>query len=894
MRPQSWLHTIPLRIRSLFKSRAADNDLDEELQFHLDQKTGEFVAKGLSEKEARYAALREFRGVEQSKENCRDARKVNLLLDFAQDLRYGARMLRKNPAFSAIAILTLALGIGANAAIFSVVNAVLLRPLPYPSPERIVFISGAPLIKFSISAGELKLGWAGWADNTRSFDHLAAYETGDLNIAVAGADPERVPAAEVSQHFFEVLGIAPIAGRYFLPEEEIPNHPNVAVISATLCRSMGAPSDVIGKTIRMNGKPTEIIGVMPFGFQFPEKARAWLPVPWSFSDEMLIKQAVIYAAIGRLKPGVSSSQTREEITTIEENEYRAETKALPAGSFPAMEPVTVVSLHDQLVGSSKAALLLLLGAVGFVLFIACADVANLLLSRAVQRRREIALRAALGASRLRLIRQSLTESILLSTVGGAGGLVLAYGSLDIFRRFIPANLLFVQKIGLDVRVLLFLMAVSLLSGLIFGVVPAIHALRTDLNEPLKEAAAIAPARHSFLGRARGMLAVSEIALALVLLVGAGLLLKSFWRLTNIDAGFRPESVLSSSVTLPDSIYKTDAQRLEFFQQLLQRVAAIPGVSAASTINNLPFGKSPRILFKLDLEKETAAHLAKQDQVGAFPYSASPDYFRAMGIPLIAGRVFNDGDRAGAPLVVIINKTIADLFWPGENPIGKRFSLGVLGQSQLWAEIVGIVGNTKHTSLAAKPEAEYYTSSLQDGSTSVFLVVRASGDPGATINAVRHIAATLDSSLPLSNFVSMSDRISESVAEPRFRTLLLGIFAGLALILAAAGIYGVMSYSVAQRTREIGIRIALGAGRRDVLSLILGHSFKLTLIGIAIGLAASWGLTRLLASALYNVTPHDFFTLASVSILLSAVALLASYIPARRATRVDPLVALRYE
>ena len=894
MRPQHWLYTIPLRIRSLFKRSAADSDLDEELQFHLDQKTRDFVSKGLSDKEARYAALREFGGIEQSKERSRDARKVNLLLDFAQDLRFGARMLRKNPGFSSIAVLTLALGIGANAAIFSVVNAVLLRPLPYPSPDRIVSVTGARLMEFTVTGTELKKSWAKWADSTQSFDYLAAYETGDLNLAATEVLPERVPAAEVSQHFFQSLGLSPIAGRTFLAEEEVPNHPNVAVISATLCRNLSAPNDVIGKTMIMNGKPTVIIGVMPFGFEFPKKARVWLPFPWKFSEEMLLKQAIFYETIGRVKQGVSPAQAREEITAIESNERDSNMKANPGGPAPEVDPVTVMSLHDQLVGSSKSALVLLLGAVGFVLLIACADVANLLLARAVQRQREIALRAALGATRLRIIRQSLTESVLLSMTGGAVGLALAYGGLDAFRRFIPANMLFVRNINLDIHVLFFLMAVSILSGLVFGIVPTFHALRVDLNEPLKDTAASSPARHSFLGRARSFLAVAEIALALVLLIGAGLLLKSFWRLVNIDTGFHPERVLTASVTLSPSIYQKNVQRVEFFQQALQSISALPGVTAASTINNLPFGRSPRIQFKLDFEKETAAHLAKQDEVGTYFYAASPDYFRTMGIPLIAGRVFNDGDRAGAPDALVINKTMADLFWPGENPIGRRFSIGGSGQSMHWAEVIGIVGDTKHASLKDAPEAEYYTSTLQGAPSSVFLVVRTSGDKGATISAIRQIVAEQDSTLPLSDFVSMNDRVSESVAEPRFRTLLLGIFAGLALILAAAGIYGVMSYSVAQRTREIGIRIAMGAGRRDVLNLILGQSLRLTLIGVVIGLAASWGLTRLLASALYNVAPHDFFTLASVSVLLSAVALFASYIPARRAMRVDPLVALRYE
>jgi predicted permease len=894
MHPQSWLYTIPLRLRSLFKRRVADNELDEELQFHLDKKTQEFISKGFSEREARYAALREFRGVEQSKENCRDARKTNLLLDLAQDLRFGARMLRKNPGFSAIAILTLALGIGANAAIFSVVNAVLLRPLPYSSPDRIVTVHGASAMSF-VPRPDFHLEWNSWADNTRSFDSLATYETGDLNFATSGTDPERIAGAEVSQNFFATFGIAPIAGRAFLPSEQVPGHASVAVISAALFRHLESPPDIIGRTFLMNGKQTVVIGVMPAGFEFPEKTLVWLPMAWSYHDEMLLKQALFYSTIGRLKQSVSPALAREELAAIQIHSFEEIKKSRPDADFSKMPKISIVSLHDQLVGSSKPALLLLLGAVGFVLLIACADVANLLLARAVQRQREIALRAALGASRLRLIRQGLTESVLLSTIGGLCGLALACGGLQAIRSFIPEGMLFVQTITLDVRVLLFLMGVSILSGLIFGLFPVLHALRIDLNEPLKESAASSPARHSFLGRTRSWLAISEIAMALVLLVGAGLLMRSFWRLTNVDTGFRPESVLAAKITLPLNIYKEPEQRTAFYTQALRRVSAVPGVTAASLVSDLPFGNISGVSFKVALEQETPAHLAKQDEEFANFYCASSDYFRAMEIPLIAGRTFNDADREGAPPVVIINRTIAQLFWPGENPLHRRIGLpGDRNQPTPWAEIVGIVGDTKHYDLSKDASPEYYIPSLQSPPVAVFLVVRVLGDPGTTINGIRHSVSQVDSTLPLSTFVSMNQRISESVAEPRFRTLLLGIFAGLALILAAAGIYGVMSYSVAQRTREIGIRIAMGAGRRDVLSLILGQSLKLTLIGVAIGLAASWGLTRLLASVLYNVKPHDFFTLAGVSVLLSAVALFASYIPARRAMRVDPLEALRFE
>lgn len=895
MRPQHWLYTIPLRIRSLFKRSAANRELDDELGFHLEQKTREFISKGLSQTEAQYAALREFGGVEQSKEKSRDARKVNLVLDFVQDLRFGARMLRKNPGFSAIAILTLALGIGANAAIFSVVNAVLLRPLPYPSPDRIVAIDGASPIAFMIQGSNFKQMWASWADNMSTIDRLAGYSSGDVNLSASGADSERVPAAEVSRNFFDIFGISPIAGRTLLASEDVSGHPAVAVISASLCSRLGNPNDVIGKILIVSGKPTQVVGVMPFGFEFPEKTQVWVPMAWSSGEHVIVTQAFTLDVIGRLKAGAHPVQSSEELMAIEARAHGELQKSNPGMRLAPVRNVSVISLHDRLVGSSKPALLLLLGAVGFVLLIACADVANLLLARAVQRQREIALRAALGATRMRLIRQGLTESVLLSSIGGLCGLALAYWSLYAIRRFIPSGMLFVQNVSLDRHVLIFLTGVSIVSGLIFGLFPVLHALRVDLNEPLKESGSSSPARHSFLGRTRNLLAISEIAMALVLLTGAGLLVKSFWRLTNVDTGFHPESVLTAKIALPFNVYQNDNQRVAFYDQTLQRISALPGITAASYISNLPFGKARGMGFRVKLEQETAAHLAKSDDNFASFFQATPNYFRVMGIPLLAGRTFTDGDRAGSPTTVIINNSIAQMFWPGENPIGRRISLpGNSGDPPRWAEIVGIVGDSKHLSLAEDFSPEYYIPVLQTAPNSAFLAVRISGDPGGTASAIRHSVAQVDSTLPLSTFVSMSDRISESVAEPRFRTLLLGIFAGLALILAAAGIYGVMSYSVAQRTREIGIRVAMGARRGDILSLVLGHSLKLTFVGIAIGLGASWGLTRLLASTLYNVAPHDFFTLASVSILLAAVALFASYIPARRAMRVDPLVALRYE
>jgi len=899
MSPSRWRYTIPLRLRAIFHRDEVDREMSDEVQQHLDARIAELVRAGMTAEDARYAAKREFRGVEQSKEQCRDTRRVNWVTDLFRDLlydvRFALRSLRKSPGFTSIAILTIALGIGANAAIFSVVNAVLLRPLPYPTPDRIVAVHGISPVMFA-QTPDFHWEWQPWADNTQSFSDFGTYQQGELNFAAGGIEPERVSAAEVSTHFFDILGISPMAGRTFLSQEEIPNHPNVAVISATLCRRFGQPQDVLGRTFLINGKPTTVVGVMPFGFEFPQKTLIWLPTPWGLSnDEALVTPAIFFLTFARLKPDVPLTRGQTELEAIAE-QVRKEWMSKNAGRRLAnMQPVELTKLHDRLSQSSRPALLVLLGSVGFVLLIACADVANLLLARAVQRQREIALRASLGASKMRLIRQMLTESLLLSIFGGGVGLAIGYWSLRLLHRFIPQDMLFVQQITLDLRVLAFLFGVSLASGLIFGLFPALHAMRVDLNESLKESGASAPSRQSFLRRARGLLAVAEMAMALVLLVGAGLLMKSFWRLTNVATGFQPESVITAKLSLSSHEYYQSSRRAEFYDAVLRRISVLPGVNTAAFSSDLPFGNKNWINFKIDLQEETPAHLAKQDQNYVSIYNATSDYFRAMGIPLRAGRVFNFNDVANAPPVVIINEALARLFWPNENPVGRKIGLPHnFGQPIPWAEIVGIVGDTKEHALDKASEPEYYIPLLQSPIGASYLAARISGSPSLAIEAIRQAVAQVDPTIPLSEFISMKDRISDSIAEPRFRTLLLGVFAGLALVLAAAGIYGVMSYSVAQRTREIGIRMALGADRGSVLQMVLAQTARLTLLGIAIGLASSWALTKLLENSLFGVKPHDALTLIAVSVLLSIVALVASYVPARRAMRVDPLVALRYE
>ncbi len=892
-------------------------EIVEDLAWQLEDAYREALAAGANEISARAAAERQISDwavlsreisdseaqkmapITQWQERAeeRDLRKLgkfSWLTDLRQDVLYGLRMMRKAPGVTAVALIALALGIGANTAIFSVINAVLLRPLPYSSPERIVAIHNASPLTF-VGQEDAHVAWADWADHTQSFERIAAYETGDLNLAAAGATPERVAAAEVSQIFFETFGVSPMAGRVFTREEQVPGHASIAVLSDILCRRFGAPADVLGKTILINGKSTVVIGVMPPGFEFPDKTAVWLPVAWKLNEEVMSSPALFYSVVGRMKPDVSISRGREELAAIVARDSASEEKISSGRRVRNLEhPVEVVSMHDELAKSSRSALLLLLGAVAFVLLIACADVANILLARAVQRQREIALRAALGASRMRLIRQGLTESILLSAIGGAGGLLIADWALHAVRRFIPAKMLFVQNIGLDGNVLIFLTGISVLSGLIFGLFPVLHVMRVDLNLPLKEGAASSSLSRSLLGRSRSLLAIAEMAMAIVLLAGAGLLMKSFWRLMNVDPGFRGESVMTAQIALPGDAYEKASQRFSFFGETLQRIKALPGVTSAAYVSDLPFGNAVGAGFKTQLEKETPAHQSSGQLQIARYFEASPEYFRAMGVSLLAGRAFTDVDRTGAPPVLVVSDSLARAYWPGESALGKRMALPGPPNAPKWAEVVGVVADTKHFTLAERPRPAVFVPIAQIAPESAFLVVRVTGDPAGLEKVVRDEVTHVDSSLPLSAFASMKDRVSESAAEPRFRTLLMGIFAALALILAAAGIYGVMSYNVASRTREIGIRMAMGAETQNVLALVLGQTLRLTLIGVAIGLAAAWGLSRLLASVLYGVAPHDLGTLICVSALLCGVALFASYVPARRAARVDPLIALRHE
>ncbi len=802
-----------------------------------------------------------------------------------QDLRFGARMLIKQPGFTLIAVITLALGIGANTAIFSVVNAVLLRPLPYHDSDRLVMLSTNEKEGVLGNTGYTTL--VDWRERSRSFERMVAIRSWGGTLTGQG-EPEVMRGLRVSADYFKLLAVSPALGRDFRVEEDRPDTRFVVVISHALWqRRFNSDPQAVGKQLILSDQPFTIVGVMPPGFtdflaaNFYEAAEVWAPVGYDITQPFACRDCQHLKAIARLKPGVTLAQARTEMSGIMNVMAREHPKiyATPA--------ISVARLQEQFVGPLRPALYLLLVAVGLVLLIACANIANLLLARASGRAKEMAIRAALGAGQWRIVLQLLLESLLLSLAGAGAGLLLALWGTELLTSLSPAKMLQLQPVGTDARVLGFTLLVSLLTGLLFGLAPAWQAARQDVQLALKESAKSSSGKRQ--RRLRESFVVAEIVFALVLLAGAGLLIRSLVRVLDTTPGFETRNLLTMLVPAGGAKYNETAQVSAFYTEAIKRLEALPGVEAAGIVSNLPFG-GDMDMSGFHVEEKPRANPAEAPS--AERYGISPAYLRAMGIPLLRGRGFTEQDSANAPFVALINRTAAQRIWPNEDPLGRRIRLGGINDSL--RSIVGIVGDVNHYDLETPPDLQAYVPHAQWTDSYMQLVVRTAAEPGALTGVVRQAIHALDPDVPVYKVSTMRQLLSASVAQRRFTLLLIAVFAAVALLLAAIGLYGVMAYSVTQRTPEIGIRLALGAQSADVLRLVVGQGLKLVALGVALGLVAALALTQLMKTLLFGVSATDPLTFTVIALLLTFVALLACWIPARRATKVDPMIALRCE
>jgi len=879
----------------MLRRERLDRDLDEELRSHIEMRAADNLAAGMSPQAARYEAQKRFGNTALLKEDTRNADIVGWLDVAARDFRYALRMLQRSPGFTAVAVLTLVLGIGANTAIFSVINSVLLRPLPYHDPGSLVMVwetnSQHPKPHNTVSPPN----FLDWQTRNTVFSDMAYIADVRNNLTGIG-DPEEVVVQAVSANFFSVLEVNLLLGTGFTPENGQAGHDNVVILSYGLWkdRFAGEPA-IVGKSILLNGKPRTVVGVAPQNFNWfikdgsltGARPRLWSPFvfPQSFHDHKQIGRFLTVAA--RLKPGVTAAQAQAEMTAIAaqlEHEYP---------DFDGHWGINVVPLRQQISGELRPALLILFGAVAFVLLIACANVSSLLLARAASREREMAIRTAIGASRWRIARQLLMESLLLAVIGGGIGVALTVLGTNALLAASPHNLLDLPSVSIDLRLLAFAVAATLLAGLLFGFLPSYVSAHSQISQTLREGG-----RGSSSGKrrrfARSAFVVAQLSLALVLLAGSGLLIRSFVRLVGVHPGFDTAHLLTFKVSLSQSKYASDKLCMAFFQQLLARIGAVPGVRSVTMENFPPL---------TGLGAATGVHLLSQPQVSLMDLPVAnvrvvgPEYFSTMSIPLRAGRLFNEREMAEEKHVAIINQAFADKYLNGVNPLGQKAviymkSLAESGNQP--SEIIGVVGDVRQMGLDVAAEPTVYWPIPELVYSGMTILVRTSGDPLSVVPAIHAELQQLDREQPMASIATMEQLLADSLSRARFTMLLLGIFAAVALLLAAVGIYGLIAYSVTQRTQELGIRIALGAQRRDVLRLVLGQGTRLTLLGLALGIAAALGITRLLASLLFGISATDPLTFAGVAALLAFVALLACFIPARRATRVDPIVALRYE
>jgi putative ABC transport system permease protein len=882
------LRAALVRLGGLFQQRRRDRDLTDEMDSHLEMQIEDNLRRSMTPEEARRQALIKLGCMEPAKETYRDRRGVPVLETTLQDLRYGMRSLGKNLAFSVVAVITLALGVGANTAIFSVVKAVLLNQLPYRQPDRLVALG-------EDDSGDKRpetIGYAtayDWRRLSHSFESMSLYRDG-IGAIVERGESELLPGLRVNYDFFDTLGIRMQLGRTFLPEEDRPDRRYEIILSHGLwMRRFGGDSAILGRVVRFNEKSYTVVGVLPRDFHTLEipgtggTPEIFTPLGYDLSQPFACRDCQHLHFVARMKPAVPAGQAHAELNTIMASLVKQYPASYPPGATVAFEP-----LHNHLVGRVSTALWVLLGAVGFVLLIACANVANLMLARATRRTKEIALRAALGAGRGRLIRQLLTESLVLALAGGVVGTLLAWWGTTTLARLAPKEIPRVNEIHMDPVVFLFGLAASILTGVLFGLAPALRLSRADLNDALKDLGKVTESRSGF--GLRNILVTAELAIAFVLVVGAGLLAKSFVHLVNVNPGYDAHNVL----TLKTYVYGTRYQKVEvelaYYDQALRRIRAIPGIESVGMSSNLPLADFDRYGFHIrDRHPRLPSEVPSVDL-----YAVSPEYLRVMRIPLLRGRPFSEQDGPKAPKVALISDTCARRMFPNEDPIGKQIQLGGRDDNKPWTTIVGVTGDVRQYGLDREPEMAAYIVQSQNLTFLYSLVARTTGDPVRLQDAVRAAFLAVDPTLPLFRVQPMESYVSSSLAQRSFTLALLALFGALALALAGVGIYGLISYSVTLRTREVGIRMAFGAERRDVLAMVLRQGVTLIGLGLTAGFLASLALTRLLASLLYDVRPTDVATTAAVAVVLVSVALLASYLPARRAAGVDPMVALRYE
>jgi predicted permease len=899
----SWLRELALRLKGSFHQSGAESGLNDELQAHLEMLAQENMRQGMDPNEARRQARLKLGNHLQIHEDYRRQTGLPFIEVLWQDLRYGLRMLRKSPAFTVIAIATLALGIGANSAIFSVVNGVLLRPLPYEKPDQLAHVFCSAPSKGLENYGASPPDFRTLRERNQTFASLSGFYARDFNLT--GTDnPERLLGQVVSPEFFRTLGVKPMLGRDFLPSEEKWGQHHVTVVSYEFWRShLNSDLQIQGKVLHLDGEPYSVIGVLPASFSWRTPRTIWVPMAWKPKDNLDSHNNYFLNMVGRIKPGTTRERARADLNAIMQSivEQFPEDKGVGANLKP---------LHEDWVGDVRPALLILLGAVGFVLLIACVNLANLMLARSAGRQKEIAIRAALGASRHRLLRQFVTESILIAFIGGTVGLGLAYlclGLLPLAEGLLPQ----MEYIHLDAWVLLFTLGISLLTGMLFGLLPAFQNARAGkLNKTLKEGGRTSEVSGNH--AVRKGLVISEVALALVLLIGSGLALKSFARLLHVDPGFDPEHALSFTVSLPQAYdaqpdplrVGAPPQMVTFCQETLSRIERLPGVKSAGMISGLPLQGENWGQYFVPLDRPLPVSI---ENVALVQFrSIAGHSFSSLGIHAVKGRVLDERDQSTTPLSVVVNETLARRFWPAQDPIGKLVLLtlpeNLIPRDQIPADrhppkftVVGIVPDVRYGGLDQASDPAVYASITQgDFSMHPSFVIRTAGEPTGLIHAIRSELEQVDKNLPMADIHSMNEIVAQSVAQPRLEAILLGVFGGLAMLLAAVGIYGVMSYTVTQRTNEIGIRMALGASRAAVLQMIISQGVRLAAIGLAIGIVLAFGVTRVMTKVLFGVSPTDPAVFAGILVLLGLVALLACYIPARRATKVDPMIALRYE